>query len=245
MESSTKLHIPNAPHQSAFWITHLPNTSIIIGAWYGPVNSNNRTIAACISYWVAWSKALTQARKQHPNAHIIAGGDANVILNTLHPNKKQHKLADSFVDQILTTHNLAFANIACNRRTHRVHAIDLLVHSHSIAITNFAIHDADKCRCGKSFCGPVAGSDHFLVTATIGITRPAESNLVPRWAWTKNTDWNAAVAQFTPHFTILTTWILNATQIQCTSRSQRQALVSCICYIWYAVVLGAISLRGK
>ena len=26
MESSTKLYIPNAPRQSAFWITYLPNT---------------------------------------------------------------------------------------------------------------------------------------------------------------------------------------------------------------------------
>ena len=62
LESSTKLHIPNAPHQSGFWIIHLPSTSLIIGAWYGPVNSNNRTIAACISYWAAWSKALTHAK---------------------------------------------------------------------------------------------------------------------------------------------------------------------------------------
>ena len=176
LESSTKLYIPNAPRQSGFWITHLPNTSLIIGAWYGPVNSNSRTIAACISYWDAWSKALTHARKLHPEAQIIAGGDANVILSILHPDRKQDKLADSFENHVLITHNLVLANTACSRRTHRVHAIDLLVHSHSIAITNFEVHDADQCRCGKPYCGPVAGSDHSFVTATIGITRPIESN---------------------------------------------------------------------
>ena len=100
LESSTKLYIPNAPHQSGFWIIHLPSTSLIIGAWYGPVNSNSRTIAACISYWDAWSKALTHAKKLHPDAQVIAGGDANVILGILHPGRKQDKLADSFENYV-------------------------------------------------------------------------------------------------------------------------------------------------
>ena len=49
LESSTKLYIPDAPKQCGFWIIHLPSTSIIVGAWYGPVNSNNTTIVACIA----------------------------------------------------------------------------------------------------------------------------------------------------------------------------------------------------
>ena len=241
LESSTKLHIPNAPQQSGFWIIHLPSTSLIIGAWYGPVNSNNKTIAACIAYWAAWSKAFTHARELNPDARVIAGGDANVILSTLHPGKKQDKLADSFEKYILNIHDLELANIACSRRTHKVHTIDLLVHSRSITVTDFEVHDADKCRCGQPYCGPIAGSDHFFVTATIGITRPIECNFEPRWAWTKAIDWNAAVTNFTPHFTLLATWITNATQIHCADRTQRQALVGCICYMWYTIIFGAIS----
>ena len=242
LESSTKLYIPDAPKQSGFWIIHLQSASINVGAWYGPVNSNNRNIGACIAYWVAWSKALTHAKKLYPDARIVAGGDANVILGTLHPDKKQDKLANSFEKHILSTHDLELANTACTRRTHKVHAIDLLVHSRSITVTDFEVHDADNCRCGQPYCGPIAGSDHFFVTATLGITRPIESTLEPRWAWTRTIDWNAAVTSFAPHFTLLATWITKATKtIQCVDRAQSQALVGCLCYIWYAIVFGAIS----
>ena len=69
LESSTKLYIPNAPQQSSFWIIHLPSTTLLIGTWYGPVNSNNKTIAACIAYWVAWSKALTHRPENYTLTH--------------------------------------------------------------------------------------------------------------------------------------------------------------------------------
>ena len=50
LESSTKLHIPGTPDQSGFWIIHLPHTSVIVGAWYGPVKSNNKSSDTCIGY---------------------------------------------------------------------------------------------------------------------------------------------------------------------------------------------------
>ena len=98
LESSTKLHIPAAPNQSGFWIIHLPSTSIIVGAWYGPVHSNNRSTSACITYWEAWSKALTHAKELHPDARVLAGGDANVVLETLPPAKTReasHQLRET------------------------------------------------------------------------------------------------------------------------------------------------------
>ena len=177
LESSTKLHIPAAPNQSGFWIIHLPNTSIIVGAWYGPVHSNNRSTTACVRYWEAWSNALTHAKKLYPDALVLAGGDANVVLETLHPDKKQDRLATNFEKLILRTHDLVLANLACTRRTHKVHAIDLLVHSRSITVTNFEVHDGKHCRCGQSYCGPIAGSDHFFATATLYVMRPIAAHL--------------------------------------------------------------------
>ena len=203
-------------------------------------------MSACIAYWEAWSKALTHAKKLHPDARVLAGGDANVILGTLHPDKKQDKLATSFEKHILRTHDLVLANLACTRRTHKVHAIDLLVHSRSITVTEFEVHDAEHCRCGQPYCGPIAGSDHFFVTATLEVTRPIECTLEPRWAWSRSMDWNAAVTSFAPHFTLLATWItIITTTTQCADRAQNQALVGCLCYIWYAMVFGAIRHCGR
>ena len=142
LESSTKLYISDAPKQFGFWIIHFPSTSKIVGAWYGPVHSNNRSTSACITYWEAWSKAFTHAKKLHPDARVLVGGDANEVLETLQPDKKQDKLATSFEKLILRTHDLVLANLACTRRTHKVHAIDLLVHSRSSTVTNFEVHDA-------------------------------------------------------------------------------------------------------
>ena len=119
LETCIKLHIPGAPNQSGFWIVHLPSTSLIVGAWYGPVHSNNRPTTACVSYWEAWSNSLEKARKLHPDALILAGGDANVVLGSLHPGKKQYKLATNFEELILPVHDLQFANLACTRRTHK------------------------------------------------------------------------------------------------------------------------------
>ena len=215
-------------------------------AWYGPVHSSNRSTSACITYWEAWSKALTHAKELHPDARVLAGGDANVVLEILHPDKKQDKLATSFEKLILRTHDLVLANLACTRRTHKVHAIDMLVHSRSITVTNFEVHDAKHCRCGQPYCGPIAGSDHFFVTATLEVMRPIECTLEPRWTWSRSMDWNAAVTHFAPHFTLLATWITAiTTTTQCADRAQSQALVGCLCYIWYAMVFGAIKHCGR
>ena len=225
---------------------HFPHTTLIVGAWYGPVKGNNRTVAACISYWTAWSKALWTVRRQHPIALIVAGGDANVVLESLHPGKKQDKVASEFESTILHEHNLLLADHACPRRTHNDNALDLLVHSPNIAIDSFAIHDGIECSCGKSHCGPIAGSDHAFVTATLDILRPAERLLEPRWTWTKTTDWNAALKRFTPHFAILATWFASVSvTTMCIDRTQSQALISCLSYIWYAVALGALTSCGK
>ena len=89
LESCTKLHIPGAPAQSGFWIIHLPHATLIVGAWYVPVKDNNRKIVACTTYWQSWSDALWIVRRQYPFALIVAGGDANVILTSLHPHKNK------------------------------------------------------------------------------------------------------------------------------------------------------------
>ena len=162
---------------------HLPSTSLIVGAWYGPVHSNNRPTTACVSYWEAWSNALEKARKLYPDALVLAGGDANVVLGSLQPSKKHDKLATNFEEFILRVHDLELANLVCTRRTHKVYAIDLLVHSRSIAVTNFEVHDGKDCHCGQPYCGPIAGSYHFFVTATLDVMRPVERVLEPRWTW--------------------------------------------------------------
>ena len=100
LESCIRLFVPNAPQQSGFWIIHLPTTSLIIGAWYGPVYPNH-PIIVCIEYWNAWSKALTHVKHLYPTAQVIAGGDANVTLGILHPGTKQHRLANHFEKLIL------------------------------------------------------------------------------------------------------------------------------------------------
>ena len=232
LESCTKLHIPGAPSQSGFWIIHLPHTSLIVGAWYGPVKGNNRSAAACINYWTAWSKSLWTVRRQHPTALIVAGGDANVVLESFHPIKKQDTVASEFVALILHQHDLQLANLACPRRTHKVNAFDLLVHSPNIVVSDFEVHDGLECSCGKSYCGPIAGSDHAFVTATLDILRPVEHLLEPCGKWNKTTDWNAAMKRFAPHFTLLATWITTiSTTVACEDRNQSQALIGCLCYV--------------
>ena len=51
-DALTRIKI-TSPQQSGFWILHLVSTTIIIGAWYSPVNSNCRPIDECKVYWKA------------------------------------------------------------------------------------------------------------------------------------------------------------------------------------------------
>ena len=117
----------------------------------------------------------------YPAALIVAGGDANVTLGSLHPSKEQNKVASAFEALILCEHGLSLANLACPRRTHKVNVLDLLVHSSNITVSEFEVHDGNECPCGKSYCGSIAGSDHFFVTASLDILRPAEKFAEPRW----------------------------------------------------------------
>ena len=134
----------------------------------------------------------------YPAALIVAGGDANVVLESSHPTKEQNKVASVFETRILCEHDLSLANLACPRRTHKVNALDLLVHSSNIIVSEFEVHDGNECSCGTSYCGPIASSDQFFVTASLDILRPVKKLLVPRWIWLKSTDWTAAMARFAP-----------------------------------------------
>ena len=118
LETCARINIKGAPTQSGFWVIHLLTSTLLIGAWYGPVKGNGRSVADCKSYWTAWSKALWQARTRHPTALIVAGSDANVILRSLHPEKTQDSIATEFEERILYDHNLQLANQRCPRRTH-------------------------------------------------------------------------------------------------------------------------------
>ena len=95
LEAFIRINI-SAPHQSGYWVLQLSFITLIIGAWYGPVNSNYRTINERRTYWTAWAKALWKARDLYPTAAIIAGGDANVILHSLHPEHTQDGAAKEF-----------------------------------------------------------------------------------------------------------------------------------------------------
>ena len=169
-----------------------------------------------------------------------------MILTSLHPHKKQDTVATTFESLILCEHDLTLANLACNRRTHKVNAIDLPVHSNNITVSEFAVHDGKQCPCGKTCCNPIASSDHAVVTATIDILRAAEHITVPRWTWYRSTDRNVAMTPFAPHFTLLATWITSIyTTARCDDRPQSQALINCIRHIWYGFAVGAITNCGK
>ena len=117
-----------------------------------------------------------------------------------------------------------------------MNALDLLVHSPNIVVSDFEVHDGLECSCGKSYCGPIAGSDHAFVTATLDILRPVERLLERRWTWNQTTDWNAAMKRFAPHFTLLATWITTiSTTVACEDRNQSQALIGRLCYVWCAI----------
>ena len=181
----------------------LLTATLLIGAWYGPVYNNCRTIKECNAYSKNLSKALWKARARYPTAAIVAGGDANVILHSLHPERAQDGVAKEFEEQILKQHNLQLANLKCDRRTHAKHVLDLLVHSAEINIEDFFVHDGAECTCAKSCCGPIAGSDHAFLTASLNIQRPAECLLEPKWAWSKDADWSNTINQYGQHFTLL------------------------------------------
>ena len=202
LEAFTRINI-SAPHQSGLWVLQLASITFIIGAWYGPVNSNYRTINERKAYWTAWAKALWRARDLYPTAAIIAGGDANVILHTLHPEHAPDGVAEEFEELILKVHGLQLANLKCPRRTHTKHALDLLIHSTEITIEDFFVHDGTDCNCGKPCCGPIAGSDHAFLTATLNIQRPAECLLESKWTWSKDTDWSNTINKYGQHFTLL------------------------------------------
>ena len=169
---------------------------------------------------------------EHPAALVVAGGDANVVLESFHPTKEQNKVASVFETLILCEHDLSLANLACPRRTHKVNALDLLVHSSNIIVSEFEVHDGNECSRGKSYCGPSAGSDHVFVTASLDILKPTEKLAEPRWLWLKSTDWNAAMARFAPHFALIATWITTmGMTVTCVDRNQSQALIGCLCYV--------------
>ena len=88
----------------------------------------------------------------YPAALIVAGGDANVVLESLHPTKEQNKVASVFETLILCGHDLSLANRACPRRTHKVNVFDLLVHSSNITVSEFEVHDGNECPCCKPYC---------------------------------------------------------------------------------------------
>ena len=78
------------------------------------------------------------------------------------------------------------------------------------------------------------------------ILRTAEHITEPRWTWIRSTDWNAAMTPFAPHFALLAAWITSiCTTASCDDRNQSQALINCLCYIWYGFALGAITNCGK
>ena len=85
---------------------------------------------------------------------------------------------------------MVVANCQLPNPTHRrKHVLDLLVHSPQLPVEEFLVHDGQLCVCGNKHCGPIAGSDHYLVTATVGIDRPAECMLPTAWVWSTHADW--------------------------------------------------------
>ena len=84
LEICTRINIPGAPRQSSFWILRLPAASLLVAAWYGPVRSKSRPASECRTYWKLLAESLWKARRLYPECLIIAGGDANVVLDVLH-----------------------------------------------------------------------------------------------------------------------------------------------------------------
>lgn len=181
----TRINIPGAPRQSRFWILRLPAASLLVAAWYGPVRSKSRPASECRAYWKLWAESLWKARRLYPECLIIAGGNANVVLDVLHPDCAMNSIAREFENLILVEHKLTLVNTRCPRRTHTIHALDLMAHSPGINIMDFFVHDGRECPCGKTRCGAIARSDHRFLTATLDLHRPADSLLSPRCSWNK------------------------------------------------------------
>ena len=162
---------------------------------------------------------------------IIAGGDANVVLDVLHPDCAVNSIAREFENLILVEHKLTLVNIRCPRRTHTIHALVLMAHSPGINIVDFFVHDGLECPCGKTRCGAIAGSDLLFVSATLDLHRPAESN---------------ALNGFKVHFGLLASWInVITSETRCANREERQALVNCISFAWYVITYGALANAWK
>ena len=144
--------------------------------------------------WKLWSESLWKVRRLYPEGSIIAGGEQDTV-------------AREFERLILVEHKLTLANTKCPRRTHARHALDLMVHSPGIDVMDFFVHDGYECPCGKTRCGSIAGSDHYFLTATLDLQRPADSLLTPRWSWNKGIDWGETLNGFKVQFTLLASLI--------------------------------------
>ena len=154
LEIFNRINVPGAPQQSGFWILRLPSATLLVGAWYGPVKSKSRPAAECKSYWKLWSESLWKARHLYPEGLIIAGGDANVILDVLHPECVQDTVAREFERLILLEHKLTLANTKCLRRTHARHALDLMVHSPGIDVMDLFVHVVTRAPVAKPAVDP-------------------------------------------------------------------------------------------
>ena len=121
-----------------------------------------------------------------------------------------------------------------------------MVHSPGIDVMDFFVHDGFECPCGKTRCGSIAGSDHYFLTATLDLQRPADSLLTPRWSWNKGIDWGETLNGFKVHFTLLASWINSITcETRCANREERQALINCISFAWYVTTYGALAHASK
>ena len=84
-DACTRLELDGAPSQPGFWLLRAAGKDVLICLWYVPIYRNgSHTAAECKTFWLRQAAALWQARSKYPDASVLAGGDANVILKSLH-----------------------------------------------------------------------------------------------------------------------------------------------------------------